>query len=48
MTDITYGPLYWPLPPIEIWQRREGARLVPMTKAEITAKKLQISRKVNR
>ncbi|KAF9357631.1 putative ATP-dependent RNA helicase DHR1, partial [Mortierella sp. NVP85] len=48
MTDITYGPQYWPLPPIEVWQRREGARLVPMTKAEITAKKLQISRKVNR
>ncbi|KAG0367263.1 putative ATP-dependent RNA helicase DHR1 [Gamsiella multidivaricata] len=48
ITDITYGPHYWPLPPIEIWQRREGARLVPMTKAEITAKKLQISRKANR
>ncbi|ORZ08054.1 P-loop containing nucleoside triphosphate hydrolase protein [Lobosporangium transversale] len=48
MTDITFGPNYWPLPPIEIWQRREGTRLVPMTKAEITAKKLQISRKANR
>ncbi|KAG0276471.1 putative ATP-dependent RNA helicase DHR1 [Linnemannia exigua] len=48
ITDITYGPHYWPLPPIEIWQRREGARLVPMSKAEVTAKKLQISRKANR
>ncbi|KAG0261717.1 putative ATP-dependent RNA helicase DHR1 [Mortierella polycephala] len=48
MTDITYGPHYWTLPPIEIWQRREGARLVPMNKAEIIAKKLQISRKANR
>ncbi|KAG0004420.1 putative ATP-dependent RNA helicase DHR1 [Modicella reniformis] len=48
MTDITYGPHYWSLPPIEIWQRREGARLVPMTKVDITAKKLQISRKANR
>ncbi|KAF9092899.1 putative ATP-dependent RNA helicase DHR1 [Mortierella sp. AD031] len=48
ITDITYGPSYWPLPPIEIWQRREGARLVPMSKAEITAKKVQISRKANR
>ncbi|KAG0213330.1 putative ATP-dependent RNA helicase DHR1 [Mortierella sp. GBA30] len=48
MTDITYGPHYWPLPPIEIWQRREGARLVPMSRSEITAKKLQISRKANR
>ncbi|KAG0306602.1 putative ATP-dependent RNA helicase DHR1 [Dissophora globulifera] len=48
MTDITYGPHYWPLPPIEIWQKREGARLVPMNKAEVTAKKLQISRKANR
>ncbi|KAI8604236.1 P-loop containing nucleoside triphosphate hydrolase protein [Dissophora ornata] len=48
MTDITYGPHYWPLPPIEIWQRREGTRLVPMSKAEVTAKKLQISRKANR
>ncbi|KAF9438878.1 putative ATP-dependent RNA helicase DHR1 [Entomortierella beljakovae] len=48
ITDITFGPLYWPLPPIEIWQRREGARLVPMSKSEITAKKLQISRKANR
>ncbi|KAG0222579.1 P-loop containing nucleoside triphosphate hydrolase protein [Mortierella sp. GBAus27b] len=48
MTDITFGPQYWPLPAIELWQRREGARLVPMTKAEVTAKKLQISRKANR
>ncbi|KAF9106299.1 putative ATP-dependent RNA helicase DHR1 [Mortierella sp. AM989] len=48
MTDITFGPNYWPLPPIEIWQRREGARLVPMNKAEVSAKKLQISRKANR
>ncbi|KAI1321217.1 putative ATP-dependent RNA helicase DHR1 [Mortierella claussenii] len=48
MTDITFGPNYWPLPPVELWQRREGARLVPMNKAEITAKKLQISRKANR
>ncbi|KAF9929296.1 putative ATP-dependent RNA helicase DHR1 [Linnemannia zychae] len=48
ITDITYGPHYWPLPPIEIWQRREGARLVPMSKSEITAKKVQISRKANR
>ncbi|KAG0081845.1 putative ATP-dependent RNA helicase DHR1 [Linnemannia elongata] len=48
ITDITYGPHYWPLPPIEIWQRREGARLVPMSKSEVTAKKVQISRKANR
>ncbi|KAG0050604.1 putative ATP-dependent RNA helicase DHR1 [Gryganskiella cystojenkinii] len=48
ITDITYGPHYWTLPPIEVWQKREGARLVPMTKAEVTAKKLQISRKANR
>ncbi|KAF9312627.1 putative ATP-dependent RNA helicase DHR1 [Podila horticola] len=48
ITDITYGPHYWPLPPIEVWQKREGARLVPMSKAEVTAKKIQISRKANR
>ncbi|KAG0343962.1 putative ATP-dependent RNA helicase DHR1 [Podila humilis] len=48
ITDITYGPNYWPLPPIEVWQKREGARLVPMSKAEVTAKKIQISRKATR
>ncbi|KAF9406321.1 putative ATP-dependent RNA helicase DHR1, partial [Podila epigama] len=48
ITDITYGPHYWPLPPIEVWQKREGARLVLMSKAEVTAKKIQISRKANR
>ncbi|KAF9583171.1 putative ATP-dependent RNA helicase DHR1 [Lunasporangiospora selenospora] len=48
LTEITYGPHYWQLPPVEVWQRREGTRLVPMSKAEITAKKLQISRKANR
>ncbi|KAG0232160.1 putative ATP-dependent RNA helicase DHR1 [Actinomortierella wolfii] len=48
VTDVTFGPTDWPLPPIEIWQRREGARYVPMTKTEIRDKKLEIRRKLNR
>ncbi|KAF9158748.1 putative ATP-dependent RNA helicase DHR1 [Actinomortierella ambigua] len=48
VTDVTFGPKDWPLPPIEIWQRREGARYVPMSKTEIRDKKLDIRRKLNR
>ncbi|KAF9975435.1 putative ATP-dependent RNA helicase DHR1 [Actinomortierella ambigua] len=43
VTDVTFGPKDWALPPIEVWQRREGARYT-----EIRDKKLDIRRKLNR